>query len=183
MQPRTRQILKSLVILLPVIAISVSIFIFQDSLRRFEAWGIPGIFLLSILASSTVIVPVPGFVLACTMSPVFTPLWVALATGVGAGLGEITGYLAGYSGQVVLEGRPQYERLVAWMRRYGVWAVLLLAFIPNPAFDMAGITAGTLKMPLAKFVLFCTLGKTLRMGLIALTCASGIPWLQSLITR
>jgi membrane protein YqaA with SNARE-associated domain len=183
MQPRARQILKSLLILLPVIAISVCIFIYQDSLRQFEAWGIPGIFLLSILASSTVIVPVPGFVLACTMSPIFSPVWVALATGVGAGLGEVTGYLAGYSGQVVLAGRPSYERLVTWMQKYGGWAVLLLAFIPNPAFDMAGITAGTLKMPLAKFLLFCALGKTLRMALIALTCASGIPWLKSIIAR
>ena len=42
-------------------------------------------------------------------------------------------------------------------------AVLILAIIPNPAFDMVGIFAGALKMPLWRFLLWCWLGKIIKM--------------------
>jgi membrane protein DedA with SNARE-associated domain len=41
--------------------------------------------------------------------------------------------------------------------------VLLLAFVPNPLFDIVGVTAGILKMPYPKFLLWCMLGKILKM--------------------
>jgi len=53
------------------------------------------------------------------------------------------------------------------MQRYGIWAVLLLSFIPNPAFDIAGIVAGAMRMPLWKFLLFCWIGKILKMLVFA----------------
>ncbi len=49
------------------------------------------------------------------------------------------------------------------MRKYGGWIILLLAFIPNPFFDLAGIAAGVLRIPLWQFLLFCSIGKILKM--------------------
>lgn len=183
MKMERREVIKRLLFLLPVFLVTIGVFVFQDKLKQLEGWGIPGIFVLSLLASSTVIVPVPGFILACTMAPIFPPFWVAIASGLGAGLGEITGYVAGFSGQIVLEGNPRYFRLVDWMKKYGVWAILFFAFIPNPAFDIAGITAGTLKMPVGKFLVFCITGKIVRMMLISYACFSGLAWIQKLLLR
>ena len=54
-------------------------------------------------------------------------------------------------------------RSVGWMSRYGNLTVLLLAVIPNPLFDLAGMTAGVLKMPILRFLFWCALGKILKM--------------------
>ena len=42
------------------------------------------------------------------------------------------------------EGRVS-RRLVVWMRRRGWLLLFLMAFIPNPFFDLAGVTAGALR--------------------------------------
>jgi membrane protein YqaA with SNARE-associated domain len=150
-----------------VISLTVTLYIFQDQIQNLGAYGYPGIFILSILANATIIIPLPGVVLTAAMAVILNPFWVALAAGSGAALGELSGYLAGFSGQVVVEKADRQERLVNWMRKYGEATILVLAFIPNPAFDMAGITAGALKMPVLRFLFWVWLGKLGKMLLIA----------------
>jgi membrane protein DedA with SNARE-associated domain len=48
----------------------------------------------------------------------------------------------------------------------------VLAFIPNPVFDLAGMIAGALKMKPAKFLFYCAVGKILKMMVFAYTGAS-----------
>jgi membrane protein YqaA with SNARE-associated domain len=150
-----------------VIAISVYIFSIRDKAEQLSAYGYPGIFLLSLLAYATVLLPAPGVAVVFTMGAVFNPFGVALAAGAGAALGEMSGYLAGFSGQAVIERANIYVRLSQWMRRNGPLTVLILSAIPNPFFDLAGVTAGVLKMPLRRFLFFCWIGETLKMTLFA----------------
>lgn len=159
-----------------VIALSVALFVFRDRVRGLEALGYPGIFLISLISSATIILPVPGVLFTSVMGAVFNPFWVAVAAGTGAALGELSGYLAGYSGQTVVEGNPTYERMKRWMVRYGVWAVLVLAFIPNPLFDVAGMIAGVLRMPLWKFLTACWIGKIGKMLVFAYGGATVLNW-------
>lgn len=159
-------------VLLFVIALTVFLISIRDQVRQLEGYGYPGIFLVSILANATIIIPLPGVLITSAMGAVFNPFWVAVAAGAGAALGEITGYLAGFSGQALIENARLYERMLNWMRKYGGLTVLLLAFIPNPAFDLAGISAGALKMPIQKFLFFCVIGKILKMLLFAYTGAA-----------
>jgi len=153
--------------LLFVIGLTVLLVLFRDQIRNLEQYGYPGIFLVSILANATVIVPLPGVLFTSAMGVVFNPFWVAVAAGSGAALGELSGYLAGYSGRGVIEKVSWHKKVENLMRRYGGIVVLVFAFIPNPAFDIAGITAGALKMPVSKFLLWCWLGKILKMLLFA----------------
>jgi membrane protein YqaA with SNARE-associated domain len=161
-----------------VIAISVYIYTIRNEVGRFQAAGYPGIFLLSILANATVILPAPGIALTFTFGSIFNPLGVAIAAGAGAALGELTGYLAGFSGQGIVDDTKMYTRLEGWTERYGGWAVLVLAFIPNPFFDLAGAAAGALGMSVAKFLLWAFIGKTLKMMLFAYAGAFSIDWLD-----
>lgn len=83
-------------------------------------------------------------------------------------LGEISGYLAGFSGQGVAANIRWYDRLKGWMRKYGEVIVLVMAIIPNPLFDVAGMVAGALRMPLWRFLIWCWIGKVIKMLLFAL---------------
>lgn len=150
-----------------VIGLSVLLYLNRNQVQELEKYGYPGIFLFNVLANATLILPVPGVLVTSLMGGVFHPFWVAVAAGSGAAIGELSGYLAGFGGQVVAERTPVYSRMEGWMKKYGVWAVLALAFIPNPLFDVAGLIAGTLRMPVLKFLLSCAVGKILKMMLFA----------------
>lgn len=163
---RTLNIIRVLV-LLGVIALTVVLVINRDRIQELQFYGYPGIFLFSILANATILVPVPGVIFTSAMGAIFNPLLVSLAAGAGAALGELSGYLAGFSGQAVVEGSRRYERVVRWMDKYGDITILILAFIPNPLFDLAGIVAGILKMPIWKFLIYCVIGKILKMMMFA----------------
>jgi membrane protein YqaA with SNARE-associated domain len=167
LNPKWRKHVIRLLVFLFVISLTVTLYIFQDEIKNLGAYGYPGIFIVSILANATVIIPLPGVLLTATMAVILNPFWVAVAAGSGAALGELSGYLAGFSGQAVVERVDWHERLINWMRKYGDITVLVLAFVPNPAFDMAGITAGALKMPVGRFLFWAWLGKLGKMMLIA----------------
>lgn len=167
MSPKWRLNIIRLLVFVFVISLTVTLFLFQEQIKNLGAYGYPGIFVLSILANATVIIPLPGVLLTAAMAVILNPFWVAIAAGSGAALGELSGYLAGFSGQAVVERADRQERLVNWMRKYGDITIVVLAFIPNPAFDMAGITAGALKMPVGRFLFWVWIGKLAKMMLIA----------------
>jgi membrane protein YqaA with SNARE-associated domain len=175
-KPTWRLHLIRLLVFLFVISLTVTLYIFQDQIQNLGAYGYPGIFIVSILANATVIIPLPGVLLTATMAVILNPFWVAVAAGSGAALGELSGYLAGFSGQVVVERVGWYERLENWMRKYGDVTVLVLAFIPNPAFDMAGMIAGALKMPVLRFLFWVWIGKLGKMMLIAYGGDALVTW-------
>jgi len=111
------------------------------------------------------------------MGAIFNPIYIALAAGAGGALGELSGYLAGFSGQAVIERTNIYERFHGWIEKNGFPAILILAAIPNPFFDAAGIAAGILKMPLLRFLLAVWIGVTIKMFLFAWIGSTSLSWL------
>jgi len=166
--------------LVGVIALIMVLFIFRDQVKRLEKYGYLGIFLISIAANATIIIPIPGVAFTTAMGAIFNPAGVAVAAGLGAAIGELSGYLAGFSGQGIVERVALYEKLIAWMKShqnlaYGL--IVLLAFIPNPLFDLAGMASGALKIPLWKFLIACSVGKILKMLCFAYAGYYSINWL------
>ena len=162
-----KQTILRIVLLIFVIAITILLLLYRDEIRHLEEYGNPGIFLLSTLTNATVLIPLPGVVLTSAMGAVFNPFWVAIAAGSGAALGELSGYMAGVGGQVWLNRTAWYHKLEEWIEKYDCWTIILLAFIPNPLFDMAGFIAGAAKMPVWKFLIFSWIGKVAKMLLFA----------------
>jgi len=163
-----------LVVLLFVIGLSTLIIINHRTIEEFIGQigdmgylAYPAIFAASIVANATIIIPVPGVALTAISGAFFTPLLVAIAAGLGAALGELSGYLVGFSGQGVIERTRWSDNLERWMRKYGDITIFILAFVPNPLFDMAGIIAGVLKYPLYRFLIWCGSGKILKMLIFA----------------
>jgi membrane protein YqaA with SNARE-associated domain len=155
---------------------------FHHELRGVGNAGYLGLFVISVIGNATIIIPAPVFVMACVAGTIYGPVGVGLVAGLGAALGELTGYYAGYGGAAVIPEGRLYLRLEAFMRRHGILTIFLLAAIPNPIFDMGGMLAGILKMPVLKFVAAAWLGKAIRLGVTAWVCMGGLPFLQQLFT-
>ncbi len=166
MSPERRLALMRVLAIVFVVGVSIAIFLFRDQAEQLAQYGYIGIFFLSILANATIILPAPGIAVVFAMGSVFSPIGVALAAGAGAAIGELSGYLAGFSGQAVIEDMRSYNRIYTWMhgnRSFSFLAIFFLAAIPNPFFDIAGIAAGALRMPVWQFLFWAFLGKTVKM--------------------
>lgn len=183
-QPEKRQtslqanLLRALA-LLAVIGITAYIYSIRSRVEEFEQFGYAGVFLIALMANATVLLPAPGVAIIYAMGAVFNPLWVGLAAGTGGAVGELSGYLAGFSGQAIVEKTHIYERFHPWVEKYGGWAVFVLSAIPNPFFDVAGIAAGMVKMPVQTFLVFTWAGQIIKMLFFAMAGYYSLEWLTS----
>ena len=158
-----------------VVLVSVIVFRIGDRVEQFAPYGYPGIFVINLLGNATVVLPAPSLAIVSVAGSVFNPYLVGLFAGAGSALGELTGYLAGYSGRAVAQDQARYEQMVAWMKRHALWVIFVLAVIPNPLFDLAGIAAGALKIPVHRFLLVCFVGKTIKTTAFALGGSAILP--------
>lgn len=129
-------------------------------------WGYPILWVISGLRASSVILPIPGGGLTIAAGAIMDPLWgipVPIAVGVTAGsaesLGEFTGYWAGLNGGKLMEGRRLYELIRRWIRKAPFPTMFVMAFMPSPVFDVAGIAAGAARVPIRIFYPAILLGK------------------------
>jgi membrane protein DedA with SNARE-associated domain len=159
---------------------------------RFKTFGYAGVFLANLASTATVFVPVPGLTAAgqaliITQGDILNPVAVGLLGGTGMALGEVTAYAAGSVGsEVAREGhlraprfaRRAVERVIGWvdwlMEHYGFWTLLILSAVPNPTFELAGITAGAVRMRFWLFMAAVLIGKNLRGLLLAFLGAYGV---------
>jgi membrane protein YqaA with SNARE-associated domain len=186
MNDRRRLNLLRILTLVGVVALMAALFIFRDQVIKLQDYGYVGIFLISIAANATIIIPLPGVAFTTAMGAIFNPIGVAIAAGLGAAIGELSGYLAGFSGQGVMEKAALYERLTKWMKDHQNLAYLMIiavAFIPNPLFDMAGMASGALKIPIWKFLIACSIGKIIKMLIFAYAGYYSFGFVSSLFSR
>ena len=164
-----------------VIGLSAAIFAFRDQFAALAAVGYPGIFLVSLLSSATIILPAPSLALVFAMGSALPWLPVGLAAGAGEALGELTGYAAGFGGRAVIEDQKLYKRLESWMQQRGGITIFVLSIVPNPLFDLAGITAGTIGYPLWRFLLIAWVGKTIKTSVVAWAGSQSIRLVEQLL--
>ena len=179
----SRELYLRILVLILILGITVCIFVFRDRVANLAGYGYLGAFLISLLSSATIILPIPGIAVIFALGATYDPYLVGLAAGAGSALGELSGYMAGYSGQGVLKKSKTYLRMEHWMRRRGSVVIFVLAFVPNPIFDLAGAAAGILKYPVWKFLFFCFLGKTPRSILVAFAGAWALEGVLKFLQR
>jgi len=145
------------------------------------AYGV--VLVVSMLTSATVIIPAFSVLpLAIAVAATFNPLWVALAMAVGGTMGETTAYLVGYlGGKTVAQAQSQgYLRAERWMRRWGIWAVFLVSAVPLMVYDLIGIAAGALRLPVWKFWVFTFSGRFPRAIVEVYTGGKIFQWISGL---
>jgi membrane protein DedA with SNARE-associated domain len=160
-------LLVSVALLMTVFA--VAFFYFGADTSNLKAWGYAGVFFITLVGSASILLPSPavasvfgGGALLNDMLGVPAFIWVGLIAGLGETLGEFSGYAAGYGGRIVFENRPEYQRIHGWMERHGMISMFLLSLFPNPLFDLAGVAAGAVKMPVRHFFIAVLAGKIIK---------------------
>lgn len=124
------------------------------------------VFFTTLLSSAMVVLPAPGSLFALSIALAVAakgnPFWVVLAASSGSTLGEISSYLVGAWGRksIVKKDPEKYTRVEKWVRRYGLLGIFFLALVPSVFFfDLAGIAAGALRVPMWQFLLACWAGR------------------------
>ena len=146
----------------------------------FRTWGYPGVFVVTLVANASVILPTPGFLAVIIAGAFLNPLLVALMGAAGMTLGELSGYLMGRMGRALTIVEIQTDpgsghRWAAWSQRlvdrWGMLGIFVLAATPNPLFDIAGIAAGMAKMSVWRFLVATFAGRLMRTTLLAYASA------------
>lgn len=168
---------KNAISLFSAVAITaIAAFLFSR-LSFLQELGYLGIFIISLLSSATVFLPLPGFAVVFAMGQYLDPVLVGLAAGLGSGIGELSGYLAGLAGHNAVERTKIFQEHKKQIEKGGPLAIFVLAFLPNPVFDLAGVAAGAIEMPVWKFLLATVSGKVLRYILVAFVGGISMGWL------
>lgn len=170
--PRWRTWLRPALVAAIAIALNIIAYLMipPDLAYRLGALGYLGVFLITLISNATIVVPIPYFGLVAALSPGLSVIGVGLAGALGSVLGESVSFFVGRSGRGVVE----QTRFYRWVQRQleHPWRAFFVLFAlsapPNPAFDVAGITAGAMGLPYWIFLGAVFLARLVRFGIIAL---------------
>lgn len=164
-----------LLLLIAVLAVLVAC---RPDPASLAAFGYPGVAIVMFLTCSTIFLPAPGFAAVLAAGTVWNPLLVGISAGLGAATGELSGYLLGASGGTLLDLKESkhWDRASQLFSKYGMWAILVLAIIPNPFFDATGVLAGSLSYSVRRFWLVCLAGKIVKFVAMAYLAGSAATW-------
>jgi uncharacterized membrane protein YdjX (TVP38/TMEM64 family) len=179
--PREKFGWKHVISILFAVGVTLAIFLLKDRLQELEELAYGGAFLAMFFGNATIILPVPGLIFVFALGHSLNPLLVGLVAGPGAALGEMTGYLAGFGSSAVIDNFRLYHRIRGWMEKYGIVVIAALAAIPNPAFDMAGLVAGSMRLKWWQFLLAAAVGKTIQGIAVAYAGALSLGWVERLL--
>jgi len=156
-----------------------------DFLLLIKNFSYLGIFLASLISTSTIFLPAPIYLIIFA-SPSFglNPIAVSIVSGLGAALGELSGYFIGLGGREIIQEKRKKSRIVRKFTKYfgkfGFLVIVITAAIPFP-FDVIGILAGVSRYDVKKFLIATFIGKTIKSLLIVYAGYASIPYLQVLM--
>ena len=136
----------------------------------FLSFGLAGLFLVSIVDSSFVPLPIPGMtdIMLVLYAAQHTNPWMLIAiASIGSALGGFFSYQVGQSGGMAfIEKRTPprvFKRVTRWMESHAVLAVAVPAILPPPMpLSPFVLAAGALKMSRRKFMIAFTASRFLR---------------------
>ncbi len=136
----------------------------------FLSFGLAGLFLVSIVDSSFVPLPIPGMtdiMLVLYAAQHTNPWLLILIASVGSALGGFFSYQVGQSGGMAFIERrtpPRiFKRVTRWMESHAILAVAVPAILPPPMpLSPFVLAAGALKMSRRKFMIAFTVSRLLR---------------------
>ena len=147
-------------------------------------FGYIGIFLISLIGSTTIIFPLPSFFLIFTFGGILNPVLVALFAAIGSAIGESTSYILGLGGKELLEKKykKQLNSLKKAFDKYGsfIW-IIIFTITPFPT-DVVGIFSGIIKYNFRKYFLAMFIGKFILYLLIAIAGFFSIHWILEFFT-
>ena len=159
----------------------VAFIYFSSDISHLKSWGYGGLFLINLIGAASILLPSPAGASVLGGGALLSPflgvpafIWVGIVAGTAEAIGECTGYAAGYGGRIMIEDKPSYKKISRWMDDRGTLTMFALSTIPNPVFDVAGLCAGAVRMPLRRFFLAVLAGKIIKDTWMAALAAAGV---------
>ena len=165
-------------ILALVIGAVVCALLLRDHLGANEV-GYGAVALSALIASAGLLIPIPALATACATAIYLNPFLVVLIAGSAETAGELSGYYLGYTGRDALVKNRVYQGLQRLMLQWGWVLLFVVSLIPNPIFDVVGVTAGALRYPIWRFLVVAWTGKILKFSIFAYACKAGADWLTT----
>lgn len=166
---------------------AIAFFYFSTDISNLKSWGYAGLFLINLIGAASILLPSPAGASVLGGGALLSPflgvpafIWVGLVAGTAEALGEFTGYAAGYGGRIIVEDRPSYKRIARWMENRGTITMFALSVTPNPLFDVAGLAAGAVRMPIKRFFFTVLAGKIIKDMWMAALASAGVTFFSSL---
>ena len=149
-----------------------------------QHWGYLGLAVAVFLTNATLFVGIPTptyIVLAVALG--MDPMLVTLVSGVASAVGETTGYILGMGSKKLIERK--YAHVIQHWRKmfdkYGFFSIVLLAALPFPPDDVAGVLAGAVGYDYRKFLLATFIGKTIKYGVTAYLTVLGMSFVAHIL--
>ena len=169
--PQKRSWIRPMLVAAIAIALNIIAYLMipPDLAYRLGSLGYIGVFLITLISNATIVVPIPYFGLVAALSPGLSMVGVGIAGALGSVIGESVGFFVGRSGRGVVE----QTRFYRWVQRQleHPWRAFVVLFAlsapPNPAFDVAGLTAGAMGLPYWIFLSAVFLARLVRFGIVA----------------
>jgi len=144
--------------------------------------GYVGLFLVDLVASSSIIFPIPSFLLAFAAGNFLNPWLIGLSSGAGAALGELIGYGLGKGSGKVIE--KKYKKWVEmgkkWIKSHSSFPMIILfAATPLPD-DILGIVCGLFNYDIKKFFIASFIGKVIMYTALAWGGFYGFKWVSDI---
>jgi len=146
------------------IVLCIAIIRYRGYLAQIERYGYLGCFILSLLASSTVVLPGFNNFVIFTLGGVLTPAIVGAVGGIGEAMGAVSAYFVGYGGRGLLRdsNNSLYVRFSNILHHHGSKAVFFMASIINPVYYPFAMFLGMLRFGLTRFFLMTWAGRTIK---------------------
>jgi len=148
-------------------------------LRWLMSLGGLGLFVVAIVDSSVIPLPLPGstdllllLLTAHRGTTVITAIWLGFCAFAGSLIGGYLTWSAGWKGGEVTLERYVPERILgrvkSWVQKHGAWSVALSAIMPPPIpLTPFLLAAGALKIDRVRFMLSYGAARIVRYGLLA----------------
>jgi membrane protein YqaA with SNARE-associated domain len=167
-----RKWVRPAIIAVIVVALNILAFLLipKDLSCRLGSYGYLSVVVVTLISNATIIVPVPYLGVIAALAPGLNPLGIGVAGAIGSVVGESLAFFAGRAGRGVVENTRFYR----WVQRQlehpirAFFVLFALSAPPNPAFDVAGITAGAMGLPFWLFASAVFLARIIRFTIIAL---------------
>jgi len=158
--------------------------VLEPVIASFVAWaeyvivnyGYGGAFVVSLISSASIFLPVPGFLFVLAAGALLNPVALGVVAGAGSAIGELTGYLIGKGG-----GGAMKKKDVKWVKKGEKWFregrgflfILIFAATPLPD-DVTGILGGMFNYDWKRFLLASFIGKVAFNIVLALAGSFGL---------
>jgi len=133
-------------------------------------YGYLGIFFISFLGASSIVIPIPYTVIIFTLGSLrmFDPSLIAISGGAGSAIGELFGYFLGYYGRAIVSEKQQkkMDYILKVFSRYGALTIFVFALLPLPD-DILFIPLGIMRYSFLKAFVPCIAGKILMCFILA----------------